>query len=171
MPHGRAWTMAYVDAAGLKVARSLYDFINGEALPGTGIDAEAFWKGLASLVEKFGGRNKELLAKRDRLQAQIDDWHRENRGKRFDQESYESFPRSISYLVPEPPDFTITTANVDPEIAKVAGPQLVVPVTNPRYALNAANARWGSLYDALYGTDALPSDTAAIDDASSSPPS
>src|SRR5689334_19086483 len=99
--------MSYVDAAGLKVARCLYEFINGEALPGTGLQAEAFWKGLAALLDKFGHRNKELLAKRDKLQAQIDDFHRENRGKPFDHGAYMEFLKSISYLLPEPPDFTI----------------------------------------------------------------
>lgn len=146
--------MEYTEAGGLRIASPLHDFVVKEAIPGTGVDATRFWEGLGDLIREFGPRNKALLAKRDELQAQIDDWHRRHR--KFDPASYMKFLRRINYVVPEPPDFTVGTTNVDPEIASIAGPQLVVPITKARYALNAANARWGSLYDALYGTDALP---------------
>jgi malate synthase len=148
--------MKYAEAGGLRIARSLHDFVVQEAMPGTGVEATCFWDGLGGLIREFAPRNKALLAKRDALQAHIDDWHRRHR--KFDLTSYVQFLRRIDYLVPEPPNVTVGTANVDPEITSTAGPQLVVPVTNARYALNAANARWGSLYDALYGTDALPRD-------------
>jgi malate synthase len=153
--------MEYSDAGGLRIARSLYDFINNEVIPGTGVGSTQFWQGLGALIRQLGPRNKALLERRDDLQRQIDAWHRENRGKAVWTESYSQFLRDIGYLEPEPADFSIATQNVDPEIATVAGPQLVVPVTNARYALNAANARWGSLYDALYGTDAIPEENGA----------
>ena len=145
-----------VNAGGLQVDKELYDFINDEALPGTGIAPETFWSGFDGLVHDLAPRNRELLAARDELQTRIDAWYRENRDQPIDLAEYKTVLQEIGYLVPEGEDFTVDTANVDPEISTIAGPQLVVPVTNPRYALNAANARWGSLYDALYGTDAIP---------------
>ncbi len=144
-----------MDKAGLKVDRQLADFIEGQALPGTGISAADFWAGFSALAHDLAPRNRALLEKRDVLQSQIDDWHRTHRGKPHNAAAYKTFLEEIGYLLPEGEDFQIDTANVDPEIASIAGPQLVVPITNARYALNAANARWGSLYDALYGTDAM----------------
>src|ERR1700722_11901108 len=153
--------MDLVNVAGLQGARRLYDFVNAEAIPGTGIAAGVFWQGFAALLDDLAPRNKALLDKRDALQRQIDEWHLGNRGSTMDPDAYLEFLRGIGYLLPEPADFSIGTGNVDPEIATMAGPQLVVPVTNARYAVNAANARWGSLYDALYGTDAIPEDGGA----------
>ncbi len=139
----------------LQVDQVLADFLESRALPGTGVDAERFWAGFAELVHDFGPQNRALLDKREKIQGWIDDWHVMRRTEPMDHAAYAEFLRKIGYLLPEGGDFQIDTANVDPEIAKVAGPQLVVPVTNARYVLNAANARWGSLYDALYGTDAM----------------
>jgi malate synthase len=139
----------------LEIDRLLHDFVSLEAIPGTGVDAANFWRGFASLVRRLSPRNAELLAKRDRLQAEIDAWHRRNPGAGFEPARYRDHLTRIGYLAPDGAPFRISTANVDAEIAMTAGPQLVVPVDNARYALNAANARWGSLYDALYGTDAI----------------
>ena len=147
---------AYIDRAGLQVAAPLAEFIEQKALPGTGLNSEGFWRGAAQVFATFTPENKALLAKRDEIQAKLDSWHKERRGKPIDQREYQAFLREIGYLVPEPAPFVITTENVDDEVATMAGPQLVVPVLNDRFALNAANARWGSLYDAFYGTDALP---------------
>src|SRR6266478_2638051 len=152
--------MDTVEAGGLSVAKALYDFMNDEALPETGLAVERFWDGLGAIIRGFAPRNRKLLDLRDTLQARIDDFHRARRGRPFDVAEYERFLHDIEYLAPEPPDF-YRTANVDDEIAHIAGPQLVVPLSNARYALNAANARWGSLYDALYGTDAIPEDGGA----------
>ena len=143
---------------GLQVASNLHQFIEREVLPGTGIDAAAFWQGFAAIVHDLAPKNAALLAERDRLQREIDAWHRAHPGPIRDRRAYRAFLQQIGYLVPVPKRVRISTANVDDELARQAGPQLVVPVTNARYALNAANARWGSLYDALYGTDALPED-------------
>jgi len=140
----------------LRVAQVLYDFITDEALPGTGIDPETFWSGVEKVVADLTPQNEELLARRDELQAQIDKWHRHHVLEPHDPAAYRAFLTEIGYLLPEPDAFTVTTSGVDPEISSTAGPQLVVPVLNARFALNAANARWGSLYDALYGTDVIP---------------
>ena len=145
-----------LDRAGLTVDAQLADFIEREALPGTGVAAASFWAGLAGLVERAMPRNRELLAIRARLQAEIDGWHRAHGPVASDPAGYEAFLSEIGYVVPEPGAFEIETSGLDPEISTICGPQLVVPVSNARYALNAANARWGSLYDALYGTDAIP---------------
>lgn len=144
-----------VEIAGLRIARELHDFIVNEALPDTGIAADAFWTGFSVIVSDLAPKNLALLEKRDAMQNKLDRWYRDN-GAPVDMQAYKSFLKEIGYLVPEGPAFSVATENVDPEISVVAGPQLVVPVMNARYALNAANARWGSLYDALYGTDAIP---------------
>ena len=147
--------VAYEKIGGISVAKSLFSFVNDEALPGTGVSTTQFWNGLAGLIFEFAPAIRAQLRFRDELQAKIDEYHRTTATKPFDPAGYERFLREIGYLVPPPPDFTIRTENVL-ELARVAGPQLVVPASNARYALNAANARWGSLYDALYGTDAIP---------------
>ena len=153
--------MNFAQTDRLSVAQSLHAFIEREALPGAGISAAAFWSGLADLVRDFGQRNRQLLEVRDALQSRIDVYHHDRAAESLKISEYESFLREIGYLLPEIGDFTIRTSNVDDEIAHIAGPQLVVPLSNARYALNAANARWGSLYDALYGTDAIPEDGGA----------
>src|SRR6187551_1257578 len=150
-----------VTVGNLRVAQVLYDFITNEALPGTGIDADSFWAGVDKVVTDLTPQNQDLLARRDDLQAQIDKWHRQRIIGGIDAGEYQQFLADIGYLQPEPGDFTITTSGVDDEITTTAGPQLVVPVLNARFALNAANARWGSLYDALYGTDVIPEDGGA----------
>ncbi|MGB0967320.1 MAG: malate synthase G, partial [Halocynthiibacter sp.] len=146
---------AYIEKSGLKVDSQVVEFIETQALPGTGVTADDFWAGMSDLINGFGDENRALLTKRAEIQGQIDAWYKETGDAALDPAAQEAFLREIGYLVPEGEDFAIETANTDPEIAKVAGAQLVVPVMNARYALNAANARWGSLYDALYGTDAL----------------
>ncbi|MEK9842516.1 malate synthase G [Thalassospira sp.] len=144
-----------IQKGGLQIATVLHDLVANEIIPGTGISSDQFWASFEKLVTELGPRNKELLAKRDALQAKIDEWHLSRQDQARDPAAYKEFLTEIGYLLPEGDDFYIGTTNVDPEIARVAGPQLVVPVMNARYALNAANARWGSLYDALYGTDVI----------------
>ena len=145
----------YIERDQLKIAPQLVEFIETEALPDTGVASDVFWAGLSKLVHELGPKNRALLQKREDIQSQIDAWHVARRGQPHDAAAYEAFLREIGYLVPEGPDFEVDTANVDPEIAEIAGPQLVEPIMSARFALNAANARWGSFYDALYGTDAL----------------
>ena len=145
----------HVQVGGLQVAKVLFDFVNNEAIPGTGITADQFWAGADKVIHDLAPKNKALLAKRDDFQARIDTWHKTHAGQAHDAVAYKAFLQDIGYLLPEAADFQATTQNVDDEIARMAGPQLVVPVMNARFALNASNARWGSLYDALYGTDAI----------------
>ncbi|MBI0329157.1 malate synthase G [Burkholderia plantarii] len=145
-----------IQRQGLNVAESLARFVDTEALPGTGIDADAFWSGFSAIVHDLAPKNRQLVAERERLQHELNRWHSDHPGPVSDLRAYRQFLESIGYIVPPPSNVKASTANVDREIAEQAGPQLVVPLSNPRYALNAANARWGSLYDALYGTDAIP---------------
>ncbi|MEU6562336.1 malate synthase G [Nocardia nova] len=144
-----------IQVGGLQVAKVLHDFVENEALPGSGVDSAAFWTGAESVINDLAPRNRALLAERDEIQGKLDAWHAENPGTGYDKAAYKKFLAEIGYLRDEPADFAIGTQNVDDEIATTAGPQLVVPVSNARFAINAANARWGSLYDALYGTDAI----------------
>jgi malate synthase len=153
--------MKAVEIGGLKVDAKLYNLVRKEIAPGTGVNAERFWKSLGEIVRDLGPKNRALLDKRDRLQAQIDQWHTARKNQPFNREEYTAFLKEIGYLVPEGKNFKVTTANVDPEITEIAGAQLVVPLDNARYALNAANARWGSLYDALYGTNVIPEEGGA----------
>ena len=144
-----------IECAGLSIDATLHALVTDEIAPGTGITAEQFWQGVADIWADLGPDNTRLLAERDSLQSHIDQWHREHRDAPWDAAAYQAFLTDIGYLCPQPEPFQISTEGVDPEIAQIAGPQLVVPVMNARFALNAANARWGSLYDALYGTDAI----------------
>ena len=144
-----------IEKHGLRVDKILVDFIEGKALEGTGVSANTFWAGLSEMTRDLGPKNRELLKTRDLIQSQINEWHRTHKSGGDTRDAYFAFLREIWYLLPEGDDFKIDTTNVDPEIATVPGPQLVVPVTNARFALNAANARWGSLYDGFYGTDAM----------------
>ncbi len=150
--------MSITEKNGLKINTKLFNFVNNEIIPGTNIKSEEFWASFGKIVHELAPINKKLIKKREEIQKKIDEWHKKNKGKDLIKKEYLDFLKSISYIVEEKEDFNIDTINVDDEIAKIAGPQLVVPVDNARYALNAANARWGSLYDALYGTDVIPGD-------------
>ena len=143
-----------IEHSELHIAKPIYDLVNKQICPGTGIDPDQFWSKFAALISHFAPINRKLLEKRENLQAQIDSWHHQHRGN-FNFADYKAFLQSIGYLVPDGADFSVTPTNVDPEIAQQAGPQLVVPIMNARFALNAVNARWGSLYDALYGNDVI----------------
>ena len=148
--------MKIIEKNGLKISSVMFDFVNNEAIPGTGLDPDQFWAKFSEVVHEMAPTNKYLIEKRETIQKKIDDWHKSNKGKEFDKTEYIKFLKSLDYLIEEKNEFKIETSNVDEEISSIAGPQLVVPVDNARYALNAANARWGSLYDALYGTDVIP---------------
>ena len=150
--------MIITEKNGLKISTDLYNFINNEAIPGTDIKPDNFWKSFEEAVNELAPLNKKLIQKREDIQKKIDEWHKNNKDKEINKNDYLKFLKSIGYIIEEKDPFNIETANVDNEIASIAGPQLVVPVDNARYALNAANARWGSLYDALYGTDVIPGD-------------
>ena len=148
--------MKIIEKNGLKISSVMFDFVNNEAIPETGLDPDQFWAKFSEVVHEMAPTNKYLIEKRETIQKKIDDWHKSNKGKEFDKKEYIKFLKSLDYLIEEKNEFKIETSNVDEEISSIAGPQLVVPVDNARYALNAANARWGSLYDALYGTDVIP---------------
>ena len=148
--------MSITEKNGLKINTSLLKFINNEVLPGTDIEPDSFWSNFEKTVHELAPVNKRLIQKREDIQRKIDEWHKDNKDKEFNKEEYIKFLKSISYIVEQKEDFKIETDNVDKEISSIAGPQLVVPVDNARYALNAANARWGSLYNTLYGTDVIP---------------
>ena len=148
--------MKIIEKNGLKISSVMFDFVNNEAIPETGLDSDQFWAKFSEVVHEMAPTNKYLIEKRETIQKKIDDWHKSNKGKEFDKKEYIKFLKSLDYLIEEKNEFKIETSNVDEEISSIAGPQLVVPVDNARYALNAANARWGSLYDALYGTDVIP---------------
>ena len=148
--------MKFISKNDLKINQTLFDFINKEVLPGTEVNQDSFWIKFSKVVHELSPINRKLIEKREKIQKQIDEWHLNNPKEKFNKDNYIQFLKSISYLVEEGDDFKINTSNVDDEIARIAGPQLVVPVDNARYALNAANARWGSLYDSLYGTDVIP---------------
>ena len=148
--------MKIIEKNGLKISSVMFDFVNNEAIPETGLDSDQFWAKFSEVVHEMAPTNKYLIEKRETIQKKIDDWHKSNKGKEFDKTEYIKFLKSLDYLIEEKNEFKIETTNVDEEISSIAGPQLVVPVDNARYALNAANARWGSLYDALYGTDVIP---------------
>ena len=150
--------MSITEKNGLKINTKLLNFVNKEVIPGTNIESEEFWTSFGKIVHELAPINKKLIQKREDIQKKIDEWHKKNKGKELNKKEYSDFLKSISYIIEEKEEFTIETENVDDEIATIAGPQLVVPVDNARYALNAANARWGSLYDALYGTDVVPGD-------------
>ena len=150
--------MSITEKNGLKINTKLFDFVNNEVIPGTNIKSEEFWNNFGNIVHELAPVNKKLILKREDIQKKIDSWHKKNKGIELNKKEYLEFLKSISYIVEEKDDFSIETTNVDNEIAIIAGPQLVVPVDNARYALNAANARWGSLYDSLYGTDVIPGD-------------
>ena len=148
--------MKKVSVNNLQISEELLKFVNDEAIPGTDLDINKFWKGFDDAVHNLTPINKKLLKKRDDIQKKIDEWHLQKKGSNFNKDEYFNFLKSIGYIAEDQGDFEIETANVDKEISSIAGPQLVVPVDNARYALNAANARWGSLYDAVYGTDVIP---------------
>ena len=147
--------MPHTTIDGLNIDQRLYDLVERDIAPGTGVDADAFWSGLGDIVRDLSPKNRELLRKRDAIQARVDAWHAGRGNQPVDGEAERAFLTEIGYLVAEGDHFEVTTGAVDPEIGTIAGPQLVVPLDNARYALNAANARWGSLYDALYGTDVI----------------
>ena len=153
----------------LTIDSILLEFVNQEVIPGTDVNAEDFWKKFDFAVHELAPVNKALIKKRENIQKQIDKWHLANKGKKLNKDEYIRFLKSINYIIEEKEDFQISTQNVDEEIAKIAGPQLVVPIDNARYALNAANARWGSLYDALYGTDVIPDTDGATKNSSYNP--